>query len=604
MKKRCKYKIPTKPEGNFPYQPLNYDESYECLHESYLNSEHCIFHLKKNRNSFYRFPDLNSVFRQRINSLIKKTTDDFLDFRGFVFPEFEFKKTPLPLRADFSFAVFRENIDFSIGIKNPTPEHEYDKYRSLLLKKGASYAHAIFDGEADFSGCEIDGNINFTNAKFQDKIFLQALRVDNTANFNGVEFNESVQLTGEYKEISFNNSVFNKSADFWDIQTKSISFSEAKFHENVEMFSCLFGTEEEEKENDKSAHTEVNQKNELYFDYASFYGELSISEINFLDLVDFSGCAFHKQTIFYGEKTPVFLDGCKFRNIKLPSEGKLIFEQVDLAKASFHDTNISEVIFRDVYWRQSEGQIQKFLRGESYILWDEIRPLEGMMDSRFESKTAENYSQLVINHEKKRNFEAAEYFYIGEMEIKRKKHYYIKDEYDFHDEEEIASNQRLRTKLQNLKLDFTPFIKNNFNGYGIYLISSRYGTSYKQALLVLLLLVLTFSFLFMFSGFKVKDNKTIISEQTKDKDNKTTTSARIIEYNLFSDATHKPTSFWNFVSDARESVLFSLSIVTFQRERFYEPIGWQSRLLLYLAVLFITSQVAFVLLAIRRKFKR
>ncbi|HEV8366905.1 MAG TPA: hypothetical protein VGQ39_03050 [Pyrinomonadaceae bacterium] len=57
-------------------------------------------------------------------------------------------------------------------------------------------------------------------------------------------------------------------------------------------------------------------------------------------------------------------------------------------------------------------------------------------------------------------------------------------------------------------------------------------------------------------------------------------------------------------SDLGESVLFTLSIITFQKERFYEPVGWQAKLCLYSAVLFLTAQAALVLLALRRRFKR
>lgn len=54
----------------------------------------------------------------------------------------------------------------------------------------------------------------------------------------------------------------------------------------------------------------------------------------------------------------------------------------------------------------------------------------------------------------------------------------------------------------------------------------------------------------------------------------------------------------------KESVSYSLSIITFQKERFYEPLGWEARFLLYLAVLVLTVQSALVLLAVRRQFKR
>jgi len=78
----------------------------------------------------------------------------------------------------------------------------------------------------------------------------------------------------------------------------------------------------------------------------------------------------------------------------------------------------------------------------------------------------------------------------------------------------------------------------------------------------------------------------------------------MIEYNLVPDAQHHPVGFGQWIDDYARAILFSLSIITFQRERFYEPVGDWSRFWLFLSVLLLTTQAAMVLLAIRRRFKR
>ena len=128
------------------------------------------------------------------------------------------------------------------------------------------------------------------------------------------------------------------------------------------------------------------------------------------------------------------------------------------------------------------------------------------------------------------------------------------------------------------------------NSYSIYRALSQYGTSYWQALIVLGGMILLLSWIFLFTGFQLSKE---YSASTN----------RVIEYDFTLDST-RWASLGDCISAYGKSVLFTLSIITFQRERFYEPANDPARFWLFIAVFVLTSQVAMVLLAVRRRFKR
>jgi hypothetical protein len=179
---------------------------------------------------------------------------------------------------------------------------------------------------------------------------------------------------------------------------------------------------------------------------------------------------------------------------------------------------------------------------------------------------AENYRQLVLNYEEKRDFETAEDFHVGEMEMRRKK------------KGAPFKGLLLRT------------VREWLNEYGLYRISSAYGTSYLQASTLLLVFLLLFSIAFLYSGFRP------VSANGEAKPP--------IEYNVFSDAQHQRPTLKQWLQDYNSAVSLSLSIITFQKDRFYEPLEGWSRFWLYIAIVVLTAQGALVLLAIRRRFKR
>ena len=586
--KKCHFQIPKD----------TYESKYSCSYDAIADDNPlCVFHINKPKISSQYPPQdieaklIEEKFRNQIVEILSNVTtskSEFIDFRGVQFPQIEFLEIPFSKTVDFSYAVFNEDVDFSIEIPNPKPEHEYDTHRALLLKSGGVFKQTVFKKEAKFSGCEIDTEINFENAVFEGDALFAGLNCKGFGNFNEVNFNSEVNFENcDFKDIGFSNANFVKSVDFSDFRVGfSASFLGATFQQNVVFWRTGFGNtyieENEIQESELAGYTS--------FDNVNFQGTFVFSEVHLNNEISFNSATFTKQAEFSGSKSSIFSDGCDFCGVTLPKEEEIVFEKVDLSKTSFHDTNLEKIVFRDVYWGTAKSRLQRLFRGRSYILWDEIRPMEGIYDWSDESKTAENYRQLVLNYESKRDYESAEYFHIGEMEMRRKK---VGDE-KFQDYDKKPSKIKdfiwLKLKFYKTSL-FWYELRKYLNGYSLYWLSSRYGTSYAQAIIVLLLLVSFYSFMFLFTGFKS-------SKENEEK------PSRLIEYNLFPDSNHITPTVSGFIRDYNEAVSYTLSIVTFQKERFYEPLSLESRLTLYLAVITLTAQSALVLLAIRRKFKR
>lgn len=607
ISKKASSAIPTNSrEFTCRYQLLEQtcEADYKCgfdIENFDIDVSRCIFHLPKyssaekkdfNVDDQIIIDNIEKKFNEQIQEIILNSrSKEFIDFRGFIFPESVSFNIPFPVKADFNHAVFVEDVDFAIDFKNPKPEHEYDTTRRTLLKKGSSFKNCLFKGKADFSGCEIEAETSFEDAVFEKDVLFSGLSSNGRAIFNNTVFKGDAFFDNSYfNDVSFDASNFEQKTDFLRFSAGIYaSFSRAVFDQEVEFYRSKFATLCSNYD-EAGNKLETEEHGSTYFDGAIFNEKVVFCDVNFENEVSFDNATFKKQTNFVVYKTDMFSDVSSFRGITLPKDEDFTFDKVNLNKARFHDTNLEKIIFRDVLWATEKNRLQRFFRGRSYILWDEIRPLDGMNDHHDESKTAENYRQLVLNYESKRDYESAEYFHIGEMEMRRRK---VDDRIDY---QNYKSPSKLtyflfsKSGLYRLS-NFWSRTRKYLNGYGAYWLSSRYGTSYTQAITVLILLILIFSFLFLFSG--IKTSKEV-----------NTDNPQIIEYNFLPDSNHISASPLKFLSDYKETLSYSLSIITFQKERFYEPLDWEARYLLYLAVFILTAQSALVLLAIRRQFKR
>jgi hypothetical protein len=253
--------------------------------------------------------------------------------------------------------------------------------------------------------------------------------------------------------------------------------------------------------------------------------------------------------------------------VTLDEKAEVGFEKANLTQASFLDTNLERIHFREVDW---------YHKGRRKALWDEFRHKGERPDYE---KVAENYRQLVLNYEAKRDFDTAEDFHIGEMEMRRKK------------KEEQAKNKAAEAKSRGMKLLWHCWeaIHQRTNGYYLYWLASNYGTSYLRGLLVLGVLLALFSGIFLFTGLKPsKEHKGLHD----------------INYELCLHTACQRVSWQQKVCDSARTIVFTLSLLTFQKERLYEPANAWTQFWICIAVPLLAGQTALVLFAIRRRFKR
>jgi hypothetical protein len=108
-------------------------------------------------------------------------------------------------------------------------------------------------------------------------------------------------------------------------------------------------------------------------------------------------------------------------------------------------------------------------------------------------------------------------------------------------------------------------------------------------------LLALFSGIFLWSGLKPSGIKP--SKEHED-------SLHDINYELCLHTACQRASWQQKVDDSTSAFLFTLSLLTFQKERLYEPANRWTQFWMYIATLLLAGQTALVLFAIRRRFKR
>lgn len=569
-----------------------------CIHPAVNASgaeSRCLFHstkpseaecLKLQPDERARAESIDQEFMNAFRELCWKCEQDptclEISCVGFRFPAIAFNRR-FSKPVNFSFAVFN-GIDLMPGVLNSA-----GMFSHLLAED--------FDGESPASDA--------ARASAQDVQFLGTVfkgpAIFSYAALGDVDFTSAQFLADAY----FDNTGFEKGCNFTStVFAGRVSFVDATFAEGVTFRGTRFIRKAMAMETPGSVAIDLRYKDSSFFmsedvDFhrtsfaqtaefigASFEGRTSFSSARFARALfhqcTMNGVAEFRQTAFE-ERISVtasliagslffsecyFPEECSFENLALLPQSNVTYETCSLNYASFEGTELESIQFRDVSWAKPSARGIRPRRRA--CLWGEVGPLTSGQKQRDYERLAEAYRQLVLNYEAKRNSELAEEFHIGEMEMRRK---------------------QAGAALYDAGRPHLAWLRTQWNLYFVYRLASNYGTSYWQASLVLCTLILLFSLVFMHAGF----------QPSRDAIGAT---PRIINYSMLpgADVVWRHQSEW--LADFGESLLYTLSIISFQRERFYEPVGWQGRLALFAAVPSITAQVAVVLLAIRRRFRR
>ena len=264
---------------------------------------------------------------------------------------------------DLSGTIFSKPIDF-----RQFRDKDY-------LLPALNLSHTIFSDRVIFSRVILKGDVNFKNVIFiGDANFAFTIFIGN-AYFEGAIFNGIAD---------FRNSKFNNKAVFMF----------ARFIGNAYFGGAVFdGTVNFSSKMDPW-RIKIGQDPNL----GMIIFETTDHRKTFTSMADFKMTQFRKETNFIG---------CS-------SNGIIRFEEVDLARVSFLETNLREFNFVRCTWQQKFGR---------NVLYDEIRATYKNWTKSFE-KVEDLYRQLKQKYKEEHNEPEVSNWHYGEKEMFRKKRWF------------------------------------------------------------------------------------------------------------------------------------------------------------------------------------
>lgn len=296
---------------------------------------------------------------------------------------------------DLSGTIFSKTIDFRQFCDKdyllPALNLSYTTFSDRVLFGGV-----IFKGNVQFDKVIFKGYASFARTIFIDNAYFEGAIFKGIANFENSKFN---------KEAYFMNAKFIGDAHFEAAVFDGI----ANFSSKSDPWTIKFGK-----------HPNLGMIIMLQTDRMK----------TFTSTADFKMTEFRKDTNFRG---------CSSNDI-------ILFEDVDLSRVSFLETNLREFNFVRCTWQQKFGR---------NVLYDEIRPTSKNWTKSFE-KVEDLYRQLKQKYKEEHNEPEVSNWHYGEKEMFRKKRWFRR--------------------------------RNPFSLYNLYWASSGYGENPILAGIILLLL--------------------------------------------------------------------------------------------------------------------
>ena len=363
----------------------------------------------------------------------------------------------------------------------------------------------------------------------------------------------------------FSGAIFSQKAFFRRATfIKEVNFNGATFHRNADFGGAIFSP--------KAFFRRATFIKEVNFNGAVFSQDADFMLATFSQAANFSEAKFHEAAVFYeavfgpmkhasstGAHTPGIAD---FRHAQFQKPELVRFIRTNANKkkeseglrARFMNCHVEGVQFDAVGWHQHNGRM---------VLQDELDILDKVERAPSYEETAIAYRRLITNFEKARSYDLAEGCTIGEFEMKR-----------------LDPSRFIFAKLLGSFYERFPLLRRwigeQLSVVGIYRLASVYGTSYHRALAVLGFLLIGFGVLFS-AAVDIKPmnvNEISICSQS---------SARGA---LCAGLTH------------------AVEVAALQKDLLYVPVSSSGRMTEVLEQVLIAGQVALLLFALRRRFRR
>ncbi|MGA2834171.1 MAG: pentapeptide repeat-containing protein [Terracidiphilus sp.] len=512
------------------------------LHEALYGSDEkpvCLMHSKDpNKQSGPLF----DAFWLEFEKILEDAGNCEANFSRFVFPQHNFSGREFQAICRFEEAIFAHGASFF----------------GATFKQKAVFWKATFSKNAEFRGVSF-----MQNAYFNEATFMQH------ANFGGAAFTQD----GDFSKVTFtqdadfSQATFTHGANFMiSTFTMDADFRVATFLQNVSFMGVTF------MRNANFYRTKfklgANFFNATFTQYAQFedasFGETAKwTRSRFLDRVNFRRTNLESQIT--GHETAIFALATFYK------PASVVFDDVDLSRALFHNCDVSQVWFTSsVKWAGREDNRGLAVYEETIPL-REYRALDMKRDGQRDYRAvAQIYQQLKKNYDSRLDYWTANEFHFGEMEMKR-----------------------LAGPTDGwMLLGLRRWWHRNLSFVALYRWASDYGNSYWRPLLWLFGFHFFFASLYPLPGVGLKRQGATQAE----------TYASVWDFQKSYGE-----NLWAMRKEeylALNSLIASVDVMEFQRNPEYTPVHPWGRVLAIFETLLASSLFALFLLAIRRQFRR
>ncbi|MBI2165258.1 MAG: pentapeptide repeat-containing protein [Chloroflexi bacterium] len=316
--------------------------------------------------------------------------------------------------------------------------------------KGVSFPEATFSGRALFSGVTFTGDAYFVGVTFTGDAYFVGVTFTGDATFSFATFSGNAG----FARATFSGDAYFVGATF----TGDASFIGATFSGNANFSQAKF-------------------TDDANFHWATFRQRLVFSSLNSRN---------QERDTALTEAAPGDAAGMNraftlhFHSVILEQPHLVSFEDVDLSKASFLYTNLSQVRFIAVTWARKKKRLWRFplVKTNQYVIGDHLE-LEGKWETLAPGErqqqaalVADVYRQLRLNLEGTRQEVEAGHFYIGQMDMRLR-------------DPQFSWPQRALLH--------------------VYRALAMYGESAWRPLFLYLLISIGFAFLYLWCGFAWND---------------------------------------------------------------------------------------------------
>jgi uncharacterized protein YjbI with pentapeptide repeats len=280
------------------------------------------------------------------------------EFNNLIFQRIEEAKNS-GQKCNLSATIFEGPIKFNqFDEKNPLPDIDFSftiftenaYFFSVTFSGYADFKNTTFKSNADFILVTFDGKASFINATFNKSSRFESTIFKNRTNFDGVDFKGKLN----FNLTTFDGPVFFVgNAEIW----------------NIFINSKLIRTYVKPKSNEPSPTFRKN--------------------------ASFRKTTFTKEAAFWGCLT----------------EGIIRFEEVDLSRVSFLESNLRNFNFVRCIWHRKKGRD---------VLYDEVQ-IKSPEDKKAFEQVENLYRQLKQKYKKELNEPEVSNWHYGEKEMFRKK---------------------------------------------------------------------------------------------------------------------------------------------------------------------------------------